>query len=142
MRALLDVSMLLALFDPKHVHHRRAHDWWGQSRDNGWATCPLTENGFLRIVTQQAYPNPLPFADALAMLRNWARPPLHSFWADDVSLLDEAVVDHARLLGPRQITDSYLLALAARHDGRLVTFDRRVSLTAIRGARPENLVMV
>ncbi len=142
MRALLDVSVLLALFDPKHVHHGRARQWWGRSRAHGWATCPLTENGFLRISTQKAYSNPLPLPDALAHLRRWAKPPLHEFWPDDVSLLDAAAIDHSCLLGPRQLTDIYLLAMAAKHGGCFVTFDRGISLAAAKGARAEMLVVV
>lgn len=142
MRALLDVSMLLALFDPKHVHHGRAHQWWMQSKEHGWASCPITENGFLRIVTQKAYSNPIALADALDLLRRWAKPPLHEFWPDNVSLLDPAAIDHSRVLGPRQLTDIYLLALATHHGGRFVTLDRGISLTAARDAKPENLVMV
>ena len=142
MRALLDVSMLLALFDPKHVHHSRARQWWILSKEHGWASCPITENGFLRIATQKAYSNPIALADALELLRRWAKPPFHEFWPDDVSLLDPAVVDHSRVLGPRQLTDIYLLALATRHGGRFVTLDLGISLAAARGAKAENLVMV
>lgn len=142
MRALLDVSVLLALFDPKHVHHGRARQWWAQSRTHGWATCPLTENGFLRISTQKAYSNPLSLPDALAHLKRWAKPPSHEFWPDDVSLLDAQVIDHSRVLGPRQLTDIYLLALATKHGGCFVTFDRGISLAAARGAGPGTLVML
>ena len=140
MRALLDVNVLLALFDARHVHHRRARAWWMGAREHGWASCPITENGFLRICSQKAYANPLPLADALALLRQWAKPPLHEHWPDDVSLLDGAVIDHGRVLGPRQLTDIYLLALAARHGGRLVTLDTGISLQAVRGASAEHLV--
>ena len=142
MRALFDVSMLLALFDPRHVHHARAHAWWVAARDDGWASCPLTENGFLRISAQKAYANPIPLPDGLAILRNWAKPPLHAFWPDDVSLLDGARIDHGRLLSPRQITDIYLLALATKNGGRFVTHDRGVSIAAVRHATAENLVNV
>jgi broad specificity phosphatase PhoE len=93
--------MLLALFDAKHLHHHKARQWWRENRAGGWATCPLTENGFLRIAAQPGYSNPVPLADALALVRGWARPPDHAFWPDDVSLLDAAIVDHSRVLGPR-----------------------------------------
>jgi hypothetical protein len=142
MRALFDVSMLLALFDPKHVHHARARQWWGQAKEHGFATCPLTENGFLRIATQKAYSNPLLLPDALYLLRQWARPPRHEFWPDELSLLDAAVIDHGHLLGPRQITDIYLLALAVRHGGRFVTLDRGISLRAVKGAEPRHLAPI
>ncbi len=142
MRALFDVSMLLALFDPRHVHHARAHAWWAAARDHGWASCPLTENGFLRIAAQKSYANPIPLADGLAILRNWAKPPLHEFWPDDVSVLDATRIDHGCVLGPRQITDIYLLALATKHRGRFVTLDRGVSIAAVHNATAENLVSV
>jgi toxin-antitoxin system PIN domain toxin len=132
--------MLLALFDDKHLHHHKARQWWRENRAGGWATCPLTENGFLRIAAQPGYSNPVPLADALALLRGWARPPDHAFWPDDVSLLDAAIVDHCRVLGPRQLTDIYLLALAVKHGGRFVTFDRGISLAAVRGAEATHLV--
>jgi hypothetical protein len=141
-RALFDISMLLALFDAKHLHNAKARAWWRAHKSHGWATCPLTENGFVRICTQPGYSNPVALADALAMLRGWARPPDHVFWPDDVSLLDGAVVDHGRLLGPRQITDIYLLALAVQHGGRFVTLDRGINVAAVHGARPDNLVML
>ncbi len=113
-----------------------------QSKAHGWASCPITENGFLRISTQKAYSNPIVLADALELLRRWAKPPLHEFWPDDVSLFDAAAIDHSRVLGPRQLTDIYLLALATRHGGRFVTLDLGISLAAARGAKAENLVMV
>lgn len=139
-RALLDINVILALFDAKHVHHGRARQWWRGNSGHGWATCPLTENGFLRIVSQKAYASPIPLPDALAYLRQVAKPPLHVFWPDDISLLDTAVIDHGRLLGPRQLTDSYLLALAVKHGGRLVTLDRGISVTTARGGEAEHLV--
>lgn len=142
MRALFDISMLLALFDGKHIHHARAITWWRNNRSAGWATCPLTENGFLRIASQPGYSAPVSLADALALLRGWAKPPHHEFWADDASLLDPDTVDHGRLLGPRMLTDTYLLALAVKHGGRFVTFDRGVSLAAVKGATAEHLVTV
>jgi toxin-antitoxin system PIN domain toxin len=142
MRALLDVNMLLALFDRRHVHHTRARTWWRANQAQGWASCPLTENGFLRISSQKSYSSPIRLADALALLRQWAVPPQHAFWPDDLSLLDPECIDHRHLLGHRQITDAYLLALAVKHGGRLVTLDRGVSLQAAPGAGPEHLDVV
>ena len=112
------------------------------SKEHGWATCPITENGFLRIASQKAYSNPLPLPDTMALLRQWAKPPLHAFWPDDISLLDASTIDHGRVLAPRQLTDIYLLALATKNGGRLVTFDRGISLAAAKGASQENLVML
>jgi uncharacterized protein len=142
MIALLDVNMLIALMDPKHVHHGRARQWWSIDKQNGWASCPLTENGFLRIVTLGAYPNRFQLPDAITMLRRATSLPSHAFWADDVSILEPTVFDHSRLLGPRQITDVYLLALAVKHGGRLVTLDAGISVTAVRTAEPHHLMML
>jgi uncharacterized protein len=136
------VNMLIALMDPKHVHHTRARAWWQVEKDGGWASCPMTENGFLRIVTLKGYTNPFPLPDALAMLRRAVQHPKHVFWPDDLSLLDPDVVEHTRLLGSRQITDVYLFALAVRHGGRLVTLDAGISASVVRGATPDRLVVV
>lgn len=142
MRALLDMNMILALFDPKHIFHARARAWWIREHEHGWATCPITENGFLRVATQKAYANPIRLPDAIAILRRWAQPPQHALWPDDVSLLDARVIDHAHVLGHRQLTDVYLLALATRRQGRFVTLDRGLSLAAVHGATAANLVVV
>jgi toxin-antitoxin system PIN domain toxin len=142
MRALLDINMLLALFDSGHLFHGRALRWWSENKADGWASCPLTENGYLRIVSQASYPRPAKLADAAVHLRAWAVPPLHAFWPDDVSILDGALIDYSRLLGPRKITDVYLLALAVKHGGRLVTLDTGISEQAVKGARKEQLIIV
>lgn len=142
LKALLDVNVLLALFDADHIFHRTARSWWLANRHHGWASCPLTQNGYLRIVSQQSYTTPARLSDAIQQLHSWAQPPNHEFWPDDLSILDDAIIDHSRLLGPRQITDVYLLALAVRHGGRFVTLDTSVSLAAVRGARAEQLVTV
>jgi toxin-antitoxin system PIN domain toxin len=142
MRALIDVNVLLALFDSGHTFHARALQWWSANKAEGWASCPLTENGYLRIVSQASYPRPVRLADAALHLRTWAVPPLHEFWPDDTSILDAGLIDHTRLLGPKQITDVYLLALAVKHGGRLVTLDTGISVQAVKGARAENSVVV
>lgn len=142
MRALLDVNVLLALFDPGHLFHQRARAWWHTNREHGWASCPLTENGYLRIVSQKSYPRAVRLPDALRLLCNWAQPPLHEFWPDDVSLIDATRFDYGRLLGPKQITDVYLLALAVKNAGRLITCDRGISPLTVKGATSENLVTI
>jgi toxin-antitoxin system PIN domain toxin len=116
--------------------------WWSANKGDGWASCPLTENGYLRIVSQASYPRPVRLADAALHLRTWAVPPLHVFWPDDISILDAARIDHTRLLGPKKITDVYLLALAVKHGGRLVTLDTGISVQAVRGADAAHLVIV
>ena len=131
-RYLLDVNVLIALIDPAHVQHDRAHDWFAAMGRRAWATCPLTENGVLRIVGHPRYPsspgNPAAVAELMAVLLALGG---HEFWPDDVSLLDPNRVDTARLLDSAQITDSYLLALAQAHGGKLATFDRHVVTAAV-----------
>jgi uncharacterized protein len=132
MRYLLDVNVLIALIDPAHVQHDRAHDWFGRSGRKAWATCPLTQNGVLRIVGHPRYPNTpgTPAAVAELMTRLLALPE-HEFWPDDVTLLDGHRVDGTRLLDPAQVTDTYRLALAAAHGGQLATFDRSLIADAV-----------
>ena len=142
MRALFDVSMLLALFDAGHVMHRVAMTWWKSNRVNGWASCSLSENGFLRIISQRSYPRPVPLPDALATIQAQVARGGHEFWPDDLSILDAERINHTRLLGPAQITDIYLLALAVRHNGRLVTLDRSMDSTSVRNAAPANIVIL
>lgn len=142
MRALFDVSVLLALFDRGHVHHRLAISWWGENQVDGWASCALTENGFLRIASQTAYTSSIPLAVAITTFQAQIAKGGHEYWPDDFSILDDAHIDHTRLLGPRQLTDVYLLALAVKHGGRLVTLDRRISWRAARLGSEANLVAI
>lgn len=142
MRALLDISVLLALFDIDNDGNETAHGWRVRHEEFGWATCPLTENGFVRIVSQASYSNPISAARALLVLRGQKRTPGYEFWPDDISIADREIFDHGRILGPKQITDIYLLALAVKNGGRLVTFDRGIPLAAVRGAEPRHLVVI
>lgn len=142
MRGLLDVNVLIALLDENHTHHVAVSDWFTGHIAQGWASCPLTRNGCVRIISQPRYPNALGVAEAVARLQAAVSTPHHQFVADDVSLLDDAVVDRRQLSGPRQLTDTYLLALAVVHGARLVTLDKSVSLGAVRGASEESLVMI
>jgi uncharacterized protein len=130
---LLDVNVLIALIDPAHVHHDPAHEWFADHGRRAWATCPLTENGVLRIVGHARYPNSpgTPAAVAKVMVGLRALPG-HAFWPDDISLLDTEKLDTTRLLSSGQVTDSYLLALACGHGGQLATFDRRLVTDAVR----------
>jgi uncharacterized protein len=141
-RWLLDVSFLIALLQDQHLYFDRAHAWWAANKAEGWASCPLTQNGFLRITPQLRFPKPVVVADALDVLSEMIAGTDHVFWPDDISLLDEKLIDYSRVLGPKQLTDIYLLALAVKHGGRLVTFDRGIPTAAVRGARPEHLVVI
>ncbi|MDB5972917.1 MAG: PilT protein [Hydrocarboniphaga sp.] len=140
MRALLDVNVLIALLDAAHVHHRAAGEWLAANVAHGWASCPLTQNGCLRILSQPRYPNAVPLAEAAARLGEASRHASHQFWPDEISLLDVGTARWDRLLSGNLLTDAYLLALAVRRGGRLVTFDRAVPLAAIPGATPEHLL--
>jgi hypothetical protein len=141
-RALLDVNVLLALADLAHVHHSRARGWWTTDRGAGWASCPLTQNGFARIISKPGYARPIPLHTALAALAAQVAHSDHEFWPDDISIVDDRIFDRNYLLGPNQISDVCLLALAVRHGGRLVTFDRGLPLKAVRGAEAKNLVVL
>jgi len=142
MRALLDVNVLLALFDADHVDHGRARGWLAAEIAKGWASCALTQNGFVRIISQPRYPSPISPAEAIGCLEKATEKEHHSFWTCDVSVIDSTLIDRGRVHGPRQVTDVYLLALAASKGGRFVTFDRSVPLEAVHGAQIENLVVL
>jgi len=142
MRSLFDVNLLLALFQPDHVHFGRAQEWWEANQRYGWASCPLTQNGFVRIISQPNYPKPLPTAEAVTRLAEQIGRTDHIFWPDDLSIADQAVFDPGSILGPNQITDVYLLALAVKNGGRLATLDRGFSLRAVCGAEPRHLVTI
>ncbi len=142
MRGLLDVNVLIALLDAAHVHHARARAWLEANIEQGWASCPLTQNGCIRILSQPAYPGSRPPAAIASRLADAAGTPWHAFWPDDRSLLDPGCIDWRHVLGSRQLTDVYLLALAVRHGGRLVTIDRAVPRTAVIGAAALHLVVI
>ena len=140
MRALLDVNLLIALHDRQHVHHQTAAHWFGQHANFGWASCPLTQNGAVRVMSQPSYPHPAPLSALIAMFRRSFADRSHAFWPDDISLADSNVFDNQRIHGHRQVTDVYLLGLAVAHGGRLVTLDARIPLSAVHGAEADHLV--
>ena len=141
--ALLDVNVLVALFDPDHVHHEVAHEWFAGTGRAGWATCPLTEAGFLRVLSNPAYGGTVIRASDLAgRLRRFCGSGGHVFWPDEVSLLDESVFDLSRSAGHRQLTDIYLLGLAHARGGCLATLDRAIPIRAVRGATAASLAVI
>ena len=142
MRALLDVNVLIALLDGGHLHHRLSREWLAGHLDAGWASCPLTQNGCIRILSQPAYPNSVPVARVAERLAEAAQHLAHAFWPDSISLLQADRVMWGRLLSSRQVTDAYLLALAVERGGRLVTLDRGVPLAAVTGAQSKHLVVL
>jgi toxin-antitoxin system PIN domain toxin len=141
--ALLDVNVLVALHDPAHPNHEDAHRWFGRNRKRGWATCPVTVNGCVRLLSNPAYPSVTAApAEVASRLRVLCAGPDHEFWSDSVSLLDESLFRLQAITGHRQITDVYLLGLAVRHDGRLATFDRSIPLKAVVGAGAAHLELI
>ncbi len=142
MRALLDINVLIALMDEQHIHHRLAQVWLEKHIDRGWASCPLTQNGVIRIMSQPSYPNPLSPAAVAERLAEASATAWHQFWPDAISLLDAKLLNWEAVLGSRQITDCYLLALAVHHRGRFVSFDRRVNRGAVPSAAGEHLAII
>lgn len=142
MRALLDVNMLIALLDRDHALHANAAKWLTSNIAGGWASCPLTQNGCVRILSQPSYPNPQTANAAAQRLREATLSEYHQFWADDISLLDATLFDWQYLLYSRQLTDAYLLALAVKNNGVFVTLDQHIQLAAVRGAKPQHLVVL
>lgn len=141
--ALLDVNVLVALFDPAHPHHEDAHRWFGVNRRRGWATCAITINGCVRVLSSPAYPTvEASPAEVAARLRMLCSSPHHEFWGDPVSLLDETLFRPQMIDSHQKITDVYLLGLALRHRGRLATFDRSIPLKAVIGAEPRHLELL
>lgn len=141
-RALLDVNVLIALLDPDHVHHRLATDWLAQHRRWGWASCPITQNGCIRIMAQPTYPNGAPPGVIAARLREAMRAATHEFWPDDLNLVATPGLDWQRLLSARHLTDAYLLALAVHRQGRLVTLDRGIPLAAVTDAAADAMLIL
>lgn len=140
MRALLDVNVLLPLLDRLHVDHPAAVRWFAANRLAGWTSCPFTETACLRLLTNPRYSSPQTPKQVLTAWRILQSSGHHTFWFADLPILDDTVFDWTRLQGHQQVTDVYLLALAVAHGGRLVTFDQRIRLEAVKGCRPEHLV--
>jgi len=142
MRSLLDVNVLIALLDADHTSHRSALAWFSDHASDGWASCPVTQNGCVRIMSHPGYPNARSVLEIVQRLRAATGDRTHEFWPDSQSLLDERLIDATRVHGPRQLTDMYLLALAVKNGGRLVTFDASIAIGAVRGAKAQHLLQL
>jgi uncharacterized protein len=141
--ALLDVSVLVALVHAGHVHHDVAHDWFADNGESGWASCPITENGLLRIVSNPARVEEyVALPQLIALLDRFCAQSEHQFWPDGPSLRDADRFDPAALRGHQQLTDVYLLGLAVAHGGRFVTLDQNVPLAAVKGATRASLEVI
>ena len=142
MRALLDVNVLVALLDGAHLHHRTSTEWLSANVKQGWASCPLTQNGCVRILSLPAYRNAQAPAAVADRLGQATENKSHTFWPDSVSVLEAGRLRWDHVLTSRQITDVYLLALAVAKGGRLVTLDQGIAIRAVPGATAKNLVML
>jgi toxin-antitoxin system PIN domain toxin len=124
---LLDVNVLIAMAWPTHRDHQKVHEWLARHARDGWATCPLTETSFVRILSNPAFSaNALTPTDALTLLQANLAHPAHRFWADEVSIIDSLKPLAQKLAGHQQVTDAYLLGLAIHKRGKLATTDRAV----------------
>ena len=130
---LLDVNVLLALSDPQHIHFDLAHRWFAENAKS-WATCPIAENGYIRIASRPNYPNPPgDVPTVLALLRGLIGASGHEFWSDEITIRD--LLEPGVVITPSQITDVYLLGLSVHRGGKLATLDTRIPVHAIRGGR-------
>lgn len=141
--ALLDVNVLIALMDTTHVHHELAHSWFARNQKHGWATCPITLNGCIRIICNPAYPTShTSVAEITGILASMCHDGHHEFWPDAVSILDEALFQRSFVLNHRAVTDIYLLGLAVRRHGKLATFDGAIPWRAVSGASLQHLQVI
>jgi len=140
--ALLDLNVLVALAWPSHIHHRIAHEWFVKKRSDGWATCPITQSGLLRLSSNaRIFPDAVSPMVALELLNNITVLPDHQFWPDTLSLSDASIFKQAFLLGHRQITDAYLFSLAIHNNGLFITFDRGIKELNKVAARSHLLIL-
>lgn len=142
MIALLDVNVLIALLDTRHNFHGPAWQWFDENRSGGWATCPVTENGFVRIVSNPRYGNSgATPAIAIDLLGQLTAAPDHIFWMDEISLIGSKSITASNITSHKMVTDIYLLALAVHKGGQLATFDRRLATNAVAGGKQAALVI-
>ena len=143
MIALLDVNVLVALFDPVHTHHESAHRWFEAERESGWATCPITENGLVRVLSNPKYPGrQTTVRDAVDRLESFRRSGHHDFWPDSLSRCESGRFRPVGFGSHRKLTDIYLLALAVEKGGRLATFDRGIPLAAVAAAESDHRTLI
>ncbi len=134
MAYLLDVNLLIAISDRDHVHHNVSKKWFKENSPNGWATCPITENGFVRVISNPKYPgNPGPPSKVIPLLNALISVPGHQFWADDISIVADNPIELTDETSSNSITDLYLLALASNSKGKLATLDQRIDYSLVKG---------
>lgn len=141
--ALLDVNVLLALSNPKHMHHEIAHDWFADHHALGWATCAVTENGFVRVLSNAAAgAGAFRPPEVIDLLRRFCSAKEHVFWPDAVSLTDSRLFNPSFIRGYRQVSDIYLLGLAKKMGGYLATFDQSIPPGAVIGATRDTIAVI
>jgi uncharacterized protein len=134
--SLPDVNVLVALAWPNHVHHVAANRWFESLGDQAWATCPITQSGFIRVsANPRIVDSAVSPSEAQEVLRGLTKLGTHQFWADEVDFTSPDV-SMRLVMGYRQVTDAYLLALVTSRDGKLVTLDRAI-VDLLRAKSPE-----
>jgi toxin-antitoxin system PIN domain toxin len=125
---LLDVNVLIAMAWPTHSAHEKVKEWLGSNANEAWATCPLTQTAFVRILSNPSFsPHALATSDAVTLLQAYLGHPRHKFWPDDLSFVQALEPLTSRLSGHQQVTDAYLLGLAVHKKGKFATMDRAIS---------------
>jgi uncharacterized protein len=130
-QALVDTNVLIALLDETHIHHAPATKWFDHEGRDAWATCPIVQNGCIRIVSQPTYANPTPSSLVAEAVLQITKLEGHRFWPDSVSITDATIFHASRLGSHRRLTDIYLLGLAKSNGGFLTTFDRHIGADAV-----------
>jgi uncharacterized protein len=137
----LDVNVLIALIWPEHQFHQQAYSWFDRNARHGWATCPVTQMGFVRVLSSSPISNAPTVGEALGLLKPNLEHPTHEFWHDEIGLLPAINLTGTILQGHRQITDAYLLGLAMHRKGRLATFDRSIAALLPEGKRKTDWIV-
>jgi toxin-antitoxin system PIN domain toxin len=132
---LLDVNLLIALSWPEHGQHAPARSWFAKHSRKGWATCPLVQAGFVRIVSNPAFsPRAVTMQEAIEGLRISLQDEAHQFWPDSIAFTDAMLALERPIRDHQQVTDAYLVALAIQNRGKLATLDRKIAQIAPAGA--------
>lgn len=140
---LLDINVLIARQDANHEHHKLVSRWLHENSNKGWATCPITENGFVRILGHPSYPGwpGTPVLSALALRELISSIPGHEFISDEISIADERIFKSLKETKSRDVTDLYLLALAVQDNCRFATLNERINSKAINGGKAAYFVI-